>query len=346
LAGREITLKSARFRAEREAAWRELEGLVQSFEAGGARRLSAAELNRLPALYRSAVSSLSVARAISLDKNLLDYLTALAGRAYLCVYGAKRRAGGAVADFFRRRFPRTVRQEGVLVAAAFAVLLLGTATGYRLSAADPERFYDLVPAQLAEGRDPSASTAELREALYGGGDTPGDWLGAFSAFLATHNAEIGIGCFALGMAAGVPVLYLLFSNGLILGAMAALYASRGLGGELWAWLLPHGVTELTALALCGAAGLKLGGAVVFPGRRTRQQALAVRGREAAVLAAGAVAMFFVAAAIEGVFRQLVQAPAWRWLVASLSLALWALYFWRAGRAADIAADVAADVAAD
>lgn len=326
----EIVLKSARFRSEREASWRELERLVAAFEARGAGSLSAPELNRLPTLYRAAISSLSVARAISLDKNLLAYLTALAGRAYLCVYGSKRRAGEALADFFRRRFPSSVRRHAPLLAAAMGLMLLGLATGYRLTAADPERFYDLVDEQLAAGRDPSASTAELRAALYHGQEVRGGMLGAFSALLATHNARIGILCFALGAAAGAPVVYLLFENGLMLGAMAALYASRGLGAEFWAWVLPHGITELTAVALCGAAGLELGGALLFPGRHTRLQALAARGREAALLVAGAVAMLFVAAVIEGVFRQRVQDPGWRWLVAGASLALWSGYFWFAG----------------
>jgi uncharacterized membrane protein SpoIIM required for sporulation len=336
----EIILKSARFRSEREASWRELERLVGRFEARGAGSLSAPELNRLPALYRAAISSLSVARAISLDKNLLAYLTALAGRAYLCVYGSKRRAGEAIADFFRRRFPRVVRRRAALVGAAMGLMLLGLGTGYRLTAADPERFYDLVDEQLAAGRDPTASTAELRASLYHGQEVHGGMLGAFSAFLATHNAQIGILCFALGVAAGVPVVYLLFENGLMLGAMAALYASRGLAAEFWAWVLPHGITELTAVALCGAAGLELGGALLFPGRHTRLQALAARGREAALLVAGAVAMLFVAAVVEGVFRQRVLDPAWRWLVAGGSLALWSWYFGFAG--AGVGADAPAD----
>ena len=327
----EPALKSARFRAEREAAWRELEGLIQAFESGGVGRLTAEELNRLPVLYRVVVSSLSVARAISLDHNLLAYLTALGGRAYLCVYGTKRGAGQVLGELFRRRFPALVRRHAAAVAAAGALLLLGVLTGQRLTAADPERFYDFVDAALADHRDPGASTAELRDALYRGGGVSSGSLGAFSAFLATHNAKIGILCFALGAAAGAPVVWLLFTNGLSLGALAALYGSRGLGGEFWAWVLPHGVTELGALCLCGAAGLSLGGAVLFPGRHTRVQALAVRGREAALLVLGAVAMLGVAAVIEGVFRQRVHDPFWRWGVAVVSLISWSVYFGACGR---------------
>jgi uncharacterized membrane protein SpoIIM required for sporulation len=184
---------------------------------------------------------------------------------------------------------------------------------------------------MAQGRGPASSTAELRAILYEGAGGDSTKLGAFAALLFTHNAKIGILSFALGFAAGAPVLFLLFENGLILGALAALYASRGLGSEFWAWVLPHGVTELTAVCLCGAAGLVLGNSLVFPGRHGRLDNLAREGRQAVLLAVGAVGMFLVAGLLEGIFRQVVHAPAVRWLVADSSLVLWTWYFLSAGR---------------
>ena len=321
-------LKSAQFRREREAAWKELEGLLARLEKQGLRSLTADELNRLPVLYRSAVSSLSVATAISLDKNLLDYLTALVGRAYIAVYGAKRRVGEAAADFFLVRFPWAVRRYFLFVLAAYALLGLGVLTGYRLTLADPERYYSLVDDGLSQGRNPASSTRELRDVLYGGGKGP---LGFFATALFTHNAGIGLACFAVGFVAGVPVIYLLFTNGLILGALAALYQSRGLGAEFWAWILPHGITELSAVCLCGAGGMALGAALLFPGRHTRMRNLALQGREVALLALGAVVMFLVAGVIEGIFRQVVQDVAVRWSLATLTLVFWSWYFLAVGR---------------
>ena len=322
-------LKSAQFRREREDTWRQLETLVDRVEAAGLKSLSAVELNRLPALYRGAVSSLSVARAISLDKSLLDYLTALAGRAYLCVYGSKRPVAAAFADFFRRRFPAAVRRQGGFVAVALAFLLLGILTGFHLTRADPERYYSFVGEEMAQGRTPASSTEELRDILYHGDS--GSALTLFASFLFTHNARIGLLCFAVGFAAGVPVPYLLFINGLTLGAMAALYHARGLGFEFWAWILPHGVTELLAIALCAAGGLALGFCLIFPGRHTRLRNLALRGREAGLLAAGSVALFFCAALLEGFFRQMVQSLPVRGAVAGLTLVAWTGYFLFAGR---------------
>ncbi|HEY6006345.1 MAG TPA: stage II sporulation protein M [Anaeromyxobacter sp.] len=310
-----VLLKSAAFRAEREGSWRELEGLVVRLEKGGTRALSPAELARLPALYRAALSSLSVARAISLDRNVVEYLESLSGRAYLAVYASRRRLREALGDFFVRRFPRAVRAHAWHVAIAAALLVLGAVTGFALTASDGERFYAFVDPMYAQGRGPASSTASLREVLYGGKKDVAGMLKTFAMFLFQHNARIGIMAFAVGFAGGVPAALLLFSNGLVLGAFAAVYASRGLSLEFFAWVLPHGVTELTAVALCGAAGMALGQALLFPGREERLAGLARRGREAGVVALGAVALFFVAALIEGIFRQLVHSVPVRYAVA-------------------------------
>ena len=124
---------------------------------------------------------------------------------------------------------------------------------------------------------------------------------------------------------------MLFNNGLILGAMSALYTSRGLGADFWAWVLPHGVTELGAICLCGMGGLALGMAVVFPGDEPRLEHLANRGRELGALAVGCLALFLIAAFIEGFFRQLVTDITVRWTVAGLTTIFWVAYFVFAGR---------------
>lgn len=330
LSAAEVVLKSSRFRKEREQTWRELDELVARLELGGVQALTAEELSRLPSLYRNAASSLSVARSISLDQSLLDYLDALVARAYIVIYGNRRRAGEAAAEFFRLRFPEAVRRHLGFVAAAVLFLALGLLTGWRLTLSDPERYYSFVSEGMTQGRTPSSSTEELRETLYSE-EVPASYLGAFASFLFTHNAKVGILCFALGFAAGVPVIFLLFSTGLSLGAMAALFQSRGLGADFWAWILPHGVTELAAVCLCAAAGMVIGTSLVFPGPHTRLRNLALRGRGAALLVVGAVSMLLAAGLIEGIFRQVVHDPAVRWTVAGASLAAWTLYFSLAGR---------------
>jgi uncharacterized membrane protein SpoIIM required for sporulation len=198
-----------------------------------------------------------------------------------------------------------------------------------------------MPAELVAGREPASSREELLRQLRNdpldgedGAHRDPSALTFFATYLFTHNARVGMLCFAVGFAAGVPVALVLFSNGLGLGAFAAIHHQRGLAVELWGWLLPHGVTELLAVCLCGAAGLTLGWALVFPGRRRRLDSLARAGRPAAVVVLGTLMMFFFAGLIEGYFRQLVVHDPPRYLLAATTAVLWAWYFLILGRRAE------------
>src|SRR3954469_22003796 len=99
------TLKSTQFRREREPSWRELEGLLERLKRGSPRSLTPHELTRLPTLYRGALSSLSVARSISLDQGLLAYLESLANRAYFQIYGPRAGFATVAFGFLRHGFP-------------------------------------------------------------------------------------------------------------------------------------------------------------------------------------------------------------------------------------------------
>jgi uncharacterized membrane protein SpoIIM required for sporulation len=120
-------------------------------------------------------------------------------------------------------------------------------------------------------------------------------------------------------------------QGLILGAFLALHANRGLTVDFLGWVSIHGVTEITAIVLCGGAGLVIAEKLLFPGPHSRLDSLALHGRVAAQVAVGAVLMFFVAAIIEGGFRQLVQSTELRFAVAALTALVWLAYFIIAGR---------------
>lgn len=325
-------LRSVQFRREREAAWQALAALVERVERRGLRSLSPEEARQLPMLYRATLSALSVARAISLDRNVVSYLETLCGRAWLCVYGQKRPLRAALAEFFGRWLPQRMRalRWHLLLSAVF--LLGGAATAFLLTLGDPDLYYTFVSPEMAQGRTPATPTADLRAGLYDGGDL-GDALVTFASFLFSHNARIGMMAFGLGFALGLPVLVLLFYNGLVLGAFAALYHGRGLSVDLWGWLLPHGITELFAVVVCGAGGLVLAEALVFPGRHTRLQNLALRGRDAAGVVLGAVVLLFVAALIEGIFRQTVTHVTTRYVVAAATATILIGWLGFAGRRA-------------
>lgn len=330
VASAQVLLNSADFRREREGSWRELEYLLERVERAGLKALSAPELERLPILYRHALSSLSVARAISLDTNLIEYLDSLARRAYFSVYCTRKGLRGVIASFFGTRLPATVRRNKWFIIVSALAMILGAVASFALVTDSPDRYYALVTEDMAQGRTPAATTDELRSALYDDHHQTDD-LGDFAGQLFAHNARIGIVAFAVGFLLGVPTLLLLFINGLNLGAFAALYHGRDLSYELWGWLLPHGVTELLAVILCGGAGLMLAHSLIFPGQLTRLANLARRGRDAAVIVIGATLMFLLAGLLEGLFRQLVTDDLSRYTAAIGTATVWLLYFGFIGR---------------
>jgi uncharacterized membrane protein SpoIIM required for sporulation len=322
----ELHLKSWRFRAEREQDWRRLDALLTKAEAGGAARLKREELLEIPLLYRQALSSLSVARSISLDQSLTAYLESLCTRAYFFVYGARARLPERLARFFVRDWPAAVQALWRETLVAFVLSAVATVVAYVLVRRDADWFYSFVEPELASGRDPLATTASLRETLYAKPDVQ-EGLGVFATFLFTHNAQISLFAFALGFALCLPTAALMVMNGGMLGAFLALFVSRGLGVEAGGWLMIHGTTELFAIVLAGAAGFSIGWAVTFPGERSRVDAAAEAGRRAGVAMAGVVCMLLVAGVLEGFGRQLITDDLARYVIAAVMLALWLAYFY-------------------
>lgn len=317
-------LKSQRFRQEREEDWRRLERLIGKVEKGGIADLSDDDLLAAPVLYRSALSALSVARATSLDRALIEYLETLCARSYFFVYGSRETLWGQLAAFFREGWPKAVRGLWRETLASFALLALGAVLAAWLVSHEADWYYAFMPRGMAGGRDPAATTQALRETLFGGGK---EGLSVFATFLFTHNAQISILAFALGFALCIPTAALVFYNGATLGAFFTLFASRGLGLEAGGWLLIHGVTELFAVVLAGAAGLRIGWAVAFPGEQRRLDAIAEAGRHAATVMGGVVVMLFLAGLLEGFGRQLITLTPARYAVAAASALIWGLYFY-------------------
>lgn len=322
----ELQLKSHRFREEREADWRRLEWLLSRVEEGSPSRLSSRQLLEIPVLYRQALSSLSVARSISLDQGLTEYLESLCTRAYFVVYGARTNLWERVGRFFRHDWPAAVRGLWRETLVATAIGLAGVFVAMMLIRQDPDWYYSFVSRDLAGGRDPTASAAFLRETLFKR-PTADEGLSALATFLFTHNAQIAIFAFALGFAFCVPTAALMAFNGAMLGAFLSLFISRGLGVEAGGWLFIHGVTELFAVTLAGAAGFAIGWAAAFPGRASRTEAIAAAGRRAATVMVGVVIMLFVAGLLEGFARQLIQVTWIRYAVAATSAVIWGAYFY-------------------
>ena len=173
------------------------------------------------------------------------------------------------------------------------------------------------PTSNTPGRD-STHRADSRFGMFG--------------FYVMNNVGIGFRSFAGGIFFGVGSALILAVNGLIIGATAGHLTRLGFGSTFWPFVVGHGALELTAIAICGAAGLLLGQALLAPGRQTRLAALRTRARSAIVLVLGAMAMLVLAAVIEAFWSPLPMVPtAVKVAFGTLWWILVALYFTKAGR---------------
>jgi len=327
-AAEDAALRSDRFRLEREGEWKRLEAIVERIERGRLRGISDEDLLALPALYRTAVSSLAVARETSLDAETLAWLEGLTRRAWFIVYGPRAGLGDWLLRFFGGGWGASVRALGSDLLIALALMVAGTVAGWLLVASDPDWYYALMPGGMTDARVPGASRAVLMGTLFGQQNQTG--LGIFAAALFSNNAQVSILAFALGFAFGLPSALLLIHNTTMLGALLWLYHGQGLTIEIIGWLSVHGTTELYAILLAGASGLHIGRAMAFPGEASVLDAASAAGRRTAQVMVGVVLMLIVAGLLEGFARQLINNTAGRLIVGTFMLVFWTGYFfiWR------------------
>lgn len=321
-------MMGATMRASRQdVLHQELDRLVTRIHRGGAASLTFEEIERLSALYRLATCHLAQLRASGWDPQRAARIEALVARAHAAVYQPTR-SDETLLDFYTRGFPRAFRETAGVQALAAAITVAAGLLAFLAVLGDPERVYSLVGAFYSrEALHALVTSGEAREALttVGRGAGFGE-KAAFATMLLTHNAQVGFMAFATGALAGIPTVLLDAYNGALLGALAGIFHRGGLSAPLWAWILPHGVTELWAVFICSAAGLHLGGAVLDPGRRTRRRALRERAPTAVRLVLGTLPMFVFAGLVESYVRQSHLGMAPRYAFAGATFAFWIGYF--------------------
>lgn len=324
-------LRSARFRADREGDWKRLEDLVRKVESSGVRSLSYHDARDLATTYRQTINSLSVAREISLDQALLGYLENLSARAYLVVYAPQGSLYGLTTQLLRYGIPQAVRRCSLPLLIGFGAMLLGALIGYSLFEQDSAWYALFHPGEMMGARSPHASREAMLGTLYDSDISFTSSLSHFASYLFSHNTQVALMVFSLGVLCSVPNFVLTLYNGILLGAFYAVFADKGLGYDVVGWLSIHGVTEISAICVACAGGAQLGLAILMPGRMSRRDALRSRGRDATKLAILAVLMLVVAAVLEGFFRQLVQSAEVRLFIGWGIGALWGYWLFFTGK---------------
>jgi uncharacterized membrane protein SpoIIM required for sporulation len=313
----------ARFLEERQEAWQELETLVHR---AGRRpeRLGADGVRRLGALYRSAAADLALARRGFPGDPVVRRLEAMVGRARHLVYDAPSRRLSLIA-FFRRDYWRLVasRPWPLLVATALLVAPSLLAGAWALD--DPGAAGGLVPEEYRSVTEPRPEGADL--------DLSGSEKAAFSSEIFTNNIRVSFLAFAGGIAAGLVTAGVLLFNGVLLGTVAGLASGAGNGRVFYELVVAHGVLELSCIVVAGTAGLRLGWALVEPGRKTRGESLRDEAQRAVAIALGTAPWLVLAGIVEGFVTPSGLGLATVTVVGfGLALLYWTLV-WRLGRGA-------------
>ena len=274
-----------RFIVQNQPAWLRLEQLVRQARS----RPSAEEVDELVQLYQRTSTHLAHVRRERADPALVARLTRLVAGAAGVIYSSRSRSLAGFARFFTTSFPAAVwHARRFVVVSALLLLVPAFVVGAWVGTPEAARGAPARgPVRVASGGEDSAPSFAPAPA------------GQFATQVTVNNIQVSILAFALGALVCIPTAWVLAFNGANVGVAGGLFAAVGQQPRFWGLILPHGILELSAVIVAGAAGLAIGWAIVAPGDRSRGVALAEEGRRAAAIIIGLVLAFVLAGTIEG-----------------------------------------------
>jgi len=284
--------------------WEETERLLSRFENPRTGKPGPGDVLRLGELYTELISDLNKLAVSVDDPPARERVNRLALRAYGTIYHSRTMTFADLLKFFLIGFPGLVRRRIHFVVASALLFIAAALIGY-LCIHEKSRLVDLaVPPveqqrlkSLAMSAKPNQPHPLAREGNFG-----------LSSTIMVNNIRVSILAFATGIFLGIGTIIILINNGLMLGAMAALYTDAGFARYFWSLILPHGGIELACIFICGAAGLIVGYALINPGSYYRKDWVVKEGHDAIKLVIGTVPLLVLAALIEAYITPAYLSP--------------------------------------
>lgn len=320
-------MKQSLFETRHQPQWQNFSERLDALERGKADKQPG---ETFASDYRRICHQLALAQERGYSSYLIDSLHQLAMRGHQQLYRHRSPIGAQFLSFILGGFPRLVRAEWRLVLVA-SLLFFGSLIGMGLLVYFfPDLIYSIVsPKQVSDMEsmyDPAAR--RIGQAIER--ESSDDWV--MFGYYIMNNIGIAFQTYASGLLFGLGSLFFLLFNGLMIGAVAGHLTDIGFGQTFWSFVVGHGAFELTAIALAGAAGLKLGWALLAPGRLTRAEALRLAAQTSVRLVGGVILFLLIAAFIEAYWSSMTwPTPTLKYAV---GIALWALviaYLTLAGR---------------
>ena len=277
------------------------------------------DLQELGLLYRQTASDLAIAREDITSSQLAAYLNSLLGRAHNLIYMGNKPKVAGIVRFYSETYPRIFRELWPQTLLAFAIFAVTGLAAFILTMRDPTFAHRLLGTHMME-------TIEKRE-MWTHSIVTIKPLAASS--IMTNNLSVAFATFASGITAGVGTVWMMVLNGLLIGVIGAATLQAGMAGQLWTFVVPHGVLELPAIFIAGGAGFEIARGMLFPGLLPRRESLARAGGRAAQLLLGTIPMLIVAGAIEGFLSPSETAAPLKFLFGAVMFAALVTYLMRA-----------------
>lgn len=272
--------------------------------------------------FTELVNDLGYSKTFYPHSKVTQYLNGLASRIYLGIYQNKREQGSRIWRFWKTELPLTVRRYHRELLYAFLIFGVFAIVG-AFSAAHDETF---VRGILGD------DYVEMTEDNIAKGDPFGvyknrDQLSMFMG-IALNNIKLSFTVFAAGFLVSIGTVWLLFRNGIMLGAFQYYFFAKGLGLQSVLVIWIHGTLEISAIIIAGAAGLIVGNSILFPGTHSRMDSLRSGAKNGLKLMIGLVPVFIMAALLEGFVTRYASMP--RFLSAFILLASLFFIIWYFG----------------
>ena len=322
-------MKQAFFEQRHQDSWKRFGKCLEQLESGK-RQQTGEKTDTFAADYRRICQQLALAQERGYSSHLIDQLQQLAMRGHQQFYRHRSHLGARILAFLIAGFPRLVREEWRSIAIAsllfYGSLLLMGVLVYHF----PDLVYSVMAPERVSEMESMYSPEATRLGPMSTRDAGDDWQ--MFGYYIMNNIGIAFQTFASGLLFCVGSLFFLLFNGLMIGTVAGHLTQVGYIETFWSFVIGHGAFELTAITFSGAAGLKLGWALLAPGLLSRLEALRQAAARAVQLIGGVILMLLIAAFVEGYWSSMTQFSATvKYLVGA---GLWLLvgsYFLLAGR---------------